>query len=116
MPVRPRAWSGSAWPRSRCARARRLNRDACWSERWTRRPARFAGWLPGRSQTEFGEALLRADRLDEAAPYLHRGYDQAVAAEGAKAGNTQSAARLLVKLFEKQGDAAAAAKWRAKQN
>ncbi len=78
-------------------------------------PGEVAGWLPGRSQVEFGEALLRADRLDEAAPYLRRGYDRLLAAEGAKAGSTQSAARLLVKLYEKQGDAAAAAKWRAKQ-
>jgi serine/threonine protein kinase len=78
-------------------------------------PGEVAGWLPGRSQVEFGEALLRADRFDEAAPYLRRGYDQLLAAEGAKAGSTQSAARLLVKLYEKQGDAAAAAKWRAKQ-
>jgi hypothetical protein len=52
-------------------------------------PGEVAGWLPGRSQTEFGEALLRADRLDEAAPYLRRGYDQLLAAEGAKAGNTR---------------------------
>ncbi|MBK8167739.1 MAG: serine/threonine protein kinase [bacterium] len=77
-------------------------------------PGAVAEWLPRRVQSEFGSALMYRGRLAEAAPYLRSSYDLALAANGPADGDTQQAARLLVKLSEKQGNAAEAARWRAK--
>ncbi len=77
-------------------------------------PGAVADWLPARAQIECGTALLHRNRLAEAADYLQRGYDLMLAAHGKDDLDTQAAVRLLVKLCEKQGRPADAAKWRAK--